>query len=437
MRRVVLCLLAGLGLAGAAGPAIAADPWVVPADAALALRDPDRFAWQMFVALTWPADPSSRLPASDRPYGDPGPVMFETWAMSDQVFLSKGAAPPAWEDIDWADRTLSAASVPRQIALFRDVAAVKSGSVSDEQEEVRLNRPAFDYIRDNGLYSVEGQQWFFYNRQPIAFPLGAIAVQTVWRPIGEEDKARYQWQEFRDPKRKRPYLYGLTALHIQSKVLPHWFWATFEHVDNPYRPGLYDEGWLTPSRDSVACPASELACNKAPAGFGLEGTRWENYRLRGTQIDYVDDDGNPTILANSELELGFQQSSSCMSCHVRSTIGPNRNAPASYVYNADNKAHEPAPPAAMRLPVFKVDGDGRVTGYTGQPQPDEFLLPGQAAGGQRPLPGARFRLGADAGRERQQRQVANFPACFANEHRLSPTAAEVGPPCGRGGAIPK
>ena len=64
----------------------------------------------MFVALTWPADEASRMPASDRPYGDPGPVMFETWAMSDQVFLSKGAEPPAWEEIDWSgDRTLSAA----------------------------------------------------------------------------------------------------------------------------------------------------------------------------------------------------------------------------------------------------------------------------------------------------------------------------------------
>ena len=28
--------------------------------------------------------------ASDRPYGDPGPVMFETWAQPDQVFLILG-----------------------------------------------------------------------------------------------------------------------------------------------------------------------------------------------------------------------------------------------------------------------------------------------------------------------------------------------------------
>jgi hypothetical protein len=334
------------------------------------------------VAVTWRGVEASRRPASDRPYGDPGPVMFETWAASDQVFLAKGAEPPAWDEIPWSvARTLGACSVPRQIALFRDVASVKSGGVSDEQEEVRLNRATFDYIRDNSLYSVEGQQWFFYNHQPISFPPGSIQVQAVWRAIGEEDKARYQWEEFRDPKTKKRYTYGLTALHIASKVLPHWLWATFEHVDNPYRPGVFDEGWLNPSRDSVACPAGELDCNHVPTGLGIQGTRWENYRLRGTQIDYADADGNPVILANSELETGFQQSASCMSCHVRSTIGPNRNEAASFVFNADSKAHAPEKPVAMRLPVFRIDADGRVTSYNGPPVPGEFLLPGQAEGG--------------------------------------------------------
>jgi hypothetical protein len=382
MRRFMLSLLAVLALAGTVVPAAAADPWIVPGDAALAARDPDRFAWAMFVALTWPADQNNRLPASDRPYGDPGPVMFETWALSDQVYLAKGAAPPAWDALAWSGtRALNSRSVPRQIAMFRDLSSVKAGNVSDLQEEVWLNRPSFDYIRDNSLYSIEGQQWFFYNGQPIAFPTGAIQVQAVWRAIGEEDKARYQWEAFRDAKTKRSYLYGLTALHIQSKVLPHWFWATFEHVDNPYRPGLFDEGWLNPSRDRAACPADQLDCNRVPAGFGLEGTRWENYRLRGSQIDYVDADGNPAILANSELETGFQQSSSCMSCHVRSTIGPNRNEAASFVLDAGGKEHQPARPLAMRLPVFTIDPDGRVTSYNGVPRPGEFLLPGQAEGG--------------------------------------------------------
>ena len=381
MKFVVFSLLAGLALAGSEMPA-AADAWVIPTDAALAARDPDRFAWQMFVALTWPADINSRMPASDRPYGDPGPVMFETWALSDQTYLAKGEQPPTWDQIPWSDdRALSALGVPRQIALFRHVASPAPDSVSHEQEEVRLNRATYDYIRDNGLFSVEGQQWFFYNPRPVSFPPGAIQVQAVWRAIGEEDKARYQWTEFKDVKSKRRFTYGLTALHIASKVLPNWFWATFEHVDNPYRPGVNDEGWLDASRDSVACPPDQLDCNRSPAGFGLEGTRWENYRLRGTQIDYADRDGNPVILANSELETGFQQSASCMSCHVRSTVGPNRNQPASFVFNPDSKDHAPAAPTAMRLPVFRILPDGQVVSDNGPPQPGEFLLPGQAQGG--------------------------------------------------------
>ncbi len=383
MKRVVVGVLAGLALAGSWLPAMAADPWIAPTDAALAARDPDRFAWDLFVALTWPADEASRMPASDRPYGDPGLVMFETWAQSDQVYLDKGAEPPAWDELPWSEaRRLSTRSVPRQIAMFRDVSPVKPDSVSDEQEEVWLNQATFDYIRENNLYSIEGQQSFFYNRRPVSFPPGSIQVQAVWRAIGEEDKARYQWEEFRDPKSKRRYTYGLTALHIASKVLPHWLWATFEHVDNPYRTGIFDEGWLNPSRDSVACPADQLDCNRAPAGLGLEGTRWAYYRLRGTQIDYADAEGKPVILANSELETGFQQSASCMSCHARSTIGPNRNEAASFVLGPDGKEHQPERPVAMRLPVFKIGPDGRVESYNGPPEAGAFLLPGQAAGGQ-------------------------------------------------------
>ena len=382
MKIVQLSVLAALALAGTCGSALAADPWVVPSDAALAARDPDRFAWQMFVALTWPADIGSRLPATDRPYGDPGPVMFETWALSDQVYLAKGAEPPQWDEIPWAGtRTLDNRAVPRQIAQFRTEAPIAPGTKSHMQEEVRLNRDTFDYIRDNGLYSIEGQQAFYYARKPVAFPVGAVEVKAIWRPIEEEDKARYQWETMKEAKSGRTRTYGLTSLHIASKVLPHWFWATFEHVDNPYRSGDHDEGWLNPSRDSVACPKTELDCNKAPDGIGLQGTRWENYRLRGSQIDYVDADGNPVILANSEIETGLQQSASCMSCHVRSTIGPNRNDAARFGFGPDNKAHPAGPPEAMRLPIVKTQPDGQVVSYNGVPQPDEFLLPGQATGG--------------------------------------------------------
>jgi hypothetical protein len=379
MRSVALGLLAALAVSG---PAVAADPWAIPADTATALRDPDRFAWQMFVALTWPADPGSRAPATDRAYGNPGPVVFETWALSDQTFLPRGAQPPAWNDIPWAaPRNLGTRAVPRQVALFRQVDPVPPGSANHQQEEIRLNRPAFDYVRDNRLYSIEGQEFRFINDLPVNFPADAIEVKAVWRPIREEDKARYQWAAMKDPKSGKMFNYGLTALHVASKVLPHWFWATFEHVDNPYRNGIHDEGWLNPSRDSVACPPEHLDCNLPPQGFGLQGTRWEFYRLRGTQVDYIDAAGRPVILGNSELETGFQPSASCMSCHARSTIGPMRNDAARFAFGPDAKAHPPSPPEPMRLPVFRVAPDGQVTSFNGPPDPATLLLPGQAAGG--------------------------------------------------------
>ena len=37
------------------------------------------------------------------------------------------------------------------------------------------------------------------------------------------------------------------------------------------------------------------------------GTKWQFYRLRGTQIDYVDANGKYTLLANTQLERRFQQ----------------------------------------------------------------------------------------------------------------------------------
>ena len=58
--------------------------------------------------------------------------------------------------------------------------------------------------------------------------------------------------------------------------------------------------------------------------MGIKGTRWQNYRLRGTQVDFVDSFGNATILANSQIESGFQLTSSCITCHARATIGARR-----------------------------------------------------------------------------------------------------------------
>jgi hypothetical protein len=382
MTRIVSMLaLAGMMISSAAaeghGGADSAAPWTVPDDPALALRDPDRFAWHLFRALTWPADLDTRQADPAAAYGADAPVVFQTWILAGAVYLDDGREPPRWEEFNPETLVeLDGTDGPLQLSLLREIPPIPPGTEGHQADEVRMNQAAFEYVRENGLYSIEGQQRFYYERRDIAFPPDAIEIKAVWRPITAAQADRYHWSRFRDAESGEMLLYGLTALHLMSKVLPRWHWSTFEHVDNPFRDGIHDEGWLNRSRDSLACPAENLDCNRVPKGLGLEGTHWENYRLRGSQIDFTDDMGNPVILANSELETGFQTTASCMSCHVRATIGPNINVPASFEFGPDHQDHPLAPPRASRLSVFNVAPDGRITSYYGTPDPDDFRIKG-------------------------------------------------------------
>jgi hypothetical protein len=154
-------------------------------------------------------------------------------------------------------------------------------------------------------------------------------------------------------------------MHLVSKDLPQWFWATFEHVDNA---SLADgDGWQLPSSDHFACRGAVADCNLAPHGIGLEETVWRFYRLRGTLTRFVDAENRPLRLANSELEAGFQKSSSCMTCHSRSSIGVVAGA-------------------SLRLPIFDGPEDPARNqelerrGYVGQPLKEWY----QGSGGGRP-----------------------------------------------------
>ncbi|MCP8883181.1 hypothetical protein NIM87_06695 [Devosia sp. XJ19-1] len=383
LTRIVSMLALVSLIAGAAGAqegsggAGSAAPWAVPDDPAVALREPDRFAWQLFRALTWPADLDTRMADPEAAYGAEVPVVFQTWILASAAYPDNGGMPAPWEEFNPETVVeLDGTDGPLQLSLLREIPPIPPGTEGHQADEVRMNRPAFDYIRENGLYSTQGQQRFYYGQREVSFPPEAIEIKAVWRPITPEQADRYHWSRFRDAESGETLLYGLTALHIMSKILPRWHWSTFEHVDNPFRDGIHDEGWLNRSRDSLACPPERLDCNLAPEGLGLEGTHWENYRLRGSQIEFTDDMGNPVILANSELETGFQTTASCMSCHVRATIGPNVNAPASFEFGPGHQDHPLAPPRASRMSVFNVAPDGRITSYFGTPDPDQFRIKG-------------------------------------------------------------
>jgi hypothetical protein len=229
-----------------------------------------------------------------------------------------------------------------------------------------MNRAAFDYIRARDLYNLDGQLRLLAQRRTVHFPSAATEVKAEWRPIRADEQSRYHCVQVRlaDGTTR---LYGLTALHIVTKDLPNWFWATFEQVDNPSLPDA--DGWQLPSSDRFACESSHADCNRAPPNIGLEGTVWLFYRLRGTLTRFVDARGEPLRLANSELEAGMQQTASCMTCHSRASIGVLEGA-------------------AVRLPIFdpKPDDSAQTTlvrrGFVGLPRAAWFQsIPGDVGAG--------------------------------------------------------
>ena len=368
----VMAIIAALGLSSgaAADPESAAGarlnwsrPWLQPRHARAAAALSDEYAWRLFVAVNWPADWGRRRADARASLGADRPTVWETWANTADIFLDDGADPGPWRrqmrPPGAADasrfETISLKDLPnlRHVVGGRMVPFVDPVAGARRLTEIRMNRAAFEYIRARKLYNLDGQLKMLAQHGTVSFPAATTEVKAKWRPITAAEKPRYHTVEIRQ-RDGTTRLYGLTALHVVTKDLPDWFWATFEHVDNP---ALTDtDGWLLPSADHFACPAAQADCNRAPVGIGLQGTVWQYYRLRGTLTRYVDDAGQPLRLANSELEAGLQPSASCMTCHARSSIGLVAGSP-------------------VRLPIFDAQtGQDPVQrrGFLGPPRPEWF-----------------------------------------------------------------
>jgi hypothetical protein len=323
------------------------EPWKEPQDTVAALLEPDAYAWRVFVALNWPADVSQKVADQSKPFGAPGPVVWETWrnireGLPDSVFPTNGTDPGPW--LSGGSPVLTREQrqftpLPRQLEVFFAIQAQVRGSrpglpplVFDAPvgvgNEERMNKTTYEFIRQNKLYNTQGQTaQFAAGKENLSFPPNAKEVKAQWRKIKDADKPRYHWAEVTLNNGQKE-IWGLTALHISTKDLPNWMWMTFEHIDNktpgPIAGGPPNLGWLNRSSDKFSCPDAPHDCEKAPVGIGLQGTKWENYRLRGTQIDFLTSFGAPTVLANSQIEAPFQRQSSCITCHARATI--NRDA---------------------------------------------------------------------------------------------------------------
>lgn len=202
----------------------------------------------------------------------------------------------------------------------------------------------------------------------------------------------------------------LVAFHISSKDTPNWIWATWEHVNNPGRCDYIgcNDSFGYASADKVGanqetnyttphtqCDHLDLASwvfklnetyESGPRSKNLAdtfnalgiGTKvpayddakqlvpnasdrgWLSYRLKGSQVDFTDSYGVPTLLGNSVTEGGFMQTSSCITCHARA----GTNAAGTI-------------PLALGVFVNSLNETGYLQSINGAPDPNLYFASNQ------------------------------------------------------------
>jgi hypothetical protein len=338
------------------------------ADSALAQSIPayspgasyDQMSWQAFVSVVTPAPGGQGL-------------TLETWATDQDTYQPTPIWPAGLGVTAAAERPrfqaslLARAHVP---AGLRPAAAVNVGDcrspgnaaagnfpTGDKSdciaEEVRRNRDSFDFIVNNGLYTQTGLENAFAG-PGINFPTSAIELKLDW----VQEPTLEKWLNANNVATpagfvKQNYyttvsggkIYALLSMHISTKQLPNWLWATFEHQLNPGRcdtMGCYDQFGVAGSGTSIeplatpqpgAAQNQYPACAKSPAlaaMFSAAGLAplWKNYCLKATQIGFLSTQnatiGQPVLDGDSVIEritadVPIAQSS-CITCHAYAAV---------------------------------------------------------------------------------------------------------------------
>jgi hypothetical protein len=329
-----------------------------------AITDPDKVAWCFFLYVNMRAASAGN-----------NDVLYETGASDGETFNSNPQWPAARQPKEFRPNILlQVRDAERSMGLGRQGGAIQPFVVPPPRplragqnvEETRRNKPAFDFIVKNNLYKVTGLRIAFAkfasDRKLLAFPSDTIEVKANWFPVespddptksgipgytgSPNDAARfYHVNTTSDGKR-----YALVAMHVISKMVPNWTWATFEHQNNPGRcqfigcrdtfgamqafiapdtlvPDPSDPSYNNPKNNPTPYPA----CTKTSSLDALFGTNpidpvFKNYCLKGSQVDFTDASGMPIRLGNSITEETFDFQASCMSCHGRAAFASDGSA---------------------------------------------------------------------------------------------------------------
>ncbi len=376
----------------------------------------------------WPSDPWPRCAPGESGKCCPAVASSnEIWPLHCPVFPGDAEGVPQYmvgTPFQFSEiKTVIAALRDRiraHTTKWEDVPDVLKNAVigAEQNELVYRNKAMVDYIFSRDLYYTEGLAGVYANfvkaigaytpRWPepdnplgdgpsgeglvtVNFPITSIMLKINWLEVDQAES--YGIDPF-DPAHPfivmdlvpqandnapptgavetKPFI--LLSMHISTKDVPNWFWATFEHVANQGRCdwiGCNDSfGYintqtvevnigqatgLAPPNHNFTPPHGVTKVDDAnQEAFDLAGTyvnvdqisdgldaifdafgigsasginrsgrptqqdqAWRSYRLKGTQTNFVGPAGRTTLLGNSVTEAGFVNSASCITCHAR------------------------------------------------------------------------------------------------------------------------
>ncbi|MCP3144996.1 hypothetical protein [Pyxidicoccus xibeiensis] len=327
-------------------------------------QNSDEFIWRLLAQFAAPVNASQ-----------PSPVVFETWASDADVF----SLTPHWPDANAPkkfqrsvlEKTSTGSAGPIDVPCATPGNAAVGGFPTHGTptpciaEEVKRNRPQFDYIVNNNLNTQAGLKAAYAKNFNVAMPTESISVKGDWVPV----QTLLQWlpalgsianiQKLYYTNTSNGVEYALVSLHVSSRQNTNWVWGTFEHQMNPGRCddiGCYDtfgakSPAVAPNRMAVntqygACDkTAQLAAVMADAKLSQV---WNNYCLKSTMVDYTAADGTPYALGNSVIERivgnGTVAASSCIACHVYASFGADgKTSPAAVAMLPYNPTGKPIP----------------------------------------------------------------------------------------------
>jgi hypothetical protein len=353
---------------------LACGALLIPAASALAqvdpnpaVNDPDKTAWQLFIQV------NSRAGGSNS--------VFETFASDTDTFQPTPQFPagPSAPSL----RAPLLETVARETALRSGVLvpAIPPDPIAQGGEETRRNRAAFDFIVNNNLHKVSGLKAAF--GKTLSFPVDAIEIKANWTRVEQipaftknQVTLAQVPQLYHVNSDKDGNQYALVSMHVISKLVPNWTWATFEHRFNPGRCDIIGCRDSFGAQNAVVQPQPTRGqiypdCTKSPALSALLAAAdiepaYVNYCLKGSQADFVDNAGLDIRVGNSVTEDGFVATSSCMTCHGRA--GFDRNGQAITIAGFINpNVNPPIGPLGPLLPTWYWNFTGQPPIFEGMP----------------------------------------------------------------------